>query len=79
MINFFEKNKKNNLNEIYEFFLNEYNNDLTLINHRTYIEDNNLDLFKTNADNLIQYTNEQLDKINKRYKSYSNTYHIRTR
>ena len=42
MINFFEKNKKNNLNEIYEFFLNEYNNDLTLINHRTYIEDNNL-------------------------------------
>jgi hypothetical protein len=42
MINFFEQNKKNNLNEIYESFLNEYNNDLTLINHRTYIEDNNL-------------------------------------
>jgi hypothetical protein len=42
MIDFFEKNKKNNLNEIYELFLNEYNNDLTLINHRTYIEDNNL-------------------------------------
>jgi hypothetical protein len=42
MINFFEENKKNNLNEIYELFLNEYNNDLTLINHRTYIENNNL-------------------------------------
>jgi hypothetical protein len=42
MTNIFHKYKKNNLNEIYDIFLNEYNNDPTLTNHRTYIEQNNL-------------------------------------
>ena len=63
------------LNHIYHI-LNMF---VTVLNDffQNAIEDNKLDLFKINADNLIQYTNEQLDKINKRYKSYSNTYHIR--
>jgi hypothetical protein len=42
MINIFNEYKKNDLNETYDIFLNEYYSDAILTNHRMYIESNNL-------------------------------------
>lgn len=42
MKDIFEENKNKNLDEVYEFFLSEFFNDSILLNHRTFIEDNNL-------------------------------------
>jgi hypothetical protein len=42
MEDFIKKYKNNDLNIIYSDFLNQYYDDQTLIDHRTYIEDNNL-------------------------------------
>lgn len=42
MIKIFNEYKKNDLNETYNIFLNEYYSDTTLTNHRSYIESNNL-------------------------------------
>ena len=41
------------------------------------IENKNMIVFSQNVNNLIDYTNENITKINKRYKSNAQTYFIR--
>ena len=44
---------------------------------RNVIEDKNIHNFYNNSDKLVEYTNEQLQKINKRYKSKETKYLIK--
>ena len=66
--------KDNNLYHIYNMFVNVIN-DL----FRNMIEDRNIENFKINADNLIEYTNNQIKKLNNRYKSKSKNVFITLR
>ena len=56
--------KDNHIYHILNMFVNVMN-DL----FRNIIINKNIENFITNADELVDYTNEQLCKINKRYKS----------
>ena len=67
-----KKDEKNN--NIYHV-LNMYVNVLSDL-FRNAIADKNLETFKTNVDSLVNYTNNQLEKINKRYKSSDKSYYL---
>ena len=64
--------KNNNLYHMYNMFVNVIN-DL----FRNMVEDMNIECFKINANNLLEYTNNQIEKLNNRYKSKSKTVFIK--
>jgi len=66
--------KNNNLYHIYNMFVNVIN-DL----FRNMIEDINVEGFKNNTDNLLEYTNNQIEKLNNRYKSKCKSIFIKLR
>ena len=67
-----KEEKNNNIYHILYMFVHVLN-DL----FRNVIEDKNIHNFYNNSDKLVEYTNEQLEKINKRYKSKETKYLIK--
>lgn len=67
-----KEEKNNNIYHILYMFV-QVMNDL----FRNMIEDKNTTIFFDNSKKLIEYTNEQLEKINKRYKSKDKKYFIK--
>jgi hypothetical protein len=66
--------KNNNLYHIYNMFANVIN-DL----FRNMVEDKDIENFKNHAANLLEYTNNQIEKLNNRYKSKSKSIFITLR
>ena len=63
--------KSNNLYHIYNMYVNVINDLL-----RNMIESGDIETFLKHAENLLTYTNNQIEKLNNRYKSKSRTVFI---
>jgi hypothetical protein len=66
--------KNNNLYHIYNMYVNVINDLL-----RNMIESSDIEAFSKHAENLLEYTNNQIEKLNNRYKSKSKAVFINLR